>query len=81
MRVGRASIVGILDASPFALGLGAVLWTVGDQFAPEALFAISVLLALGIGALLAVVSASRYVADGTRFVLVRSVADALLWWV
>ncbi|MCU4800225.1 hypothetical protein OB920_07570 [Halobacteria archaeon HArc-gm2] len=75
----RAAIYGITDAAPFAIGLAIVVWSVGEMFAPGRLLIIALLLGAGVGALLATLSASRYVADGTRFWLVRATVDALLW--
>lgn len=80
MAWGRAAIYGTLDAIPFALGLGFVVLTVGDAFAPGRLLAISVLLGGGIGVLLAMISASRYVADGKRFWLLWNATELAAWW-
>ena len=80
MQLGWPALVGLLDALPFAVGLGLALWSVGEAFAPGRLLVISLLLGAGVGALLATISASRYVADGTRFWLVRSAVDATMFW-
>lgn len=53
MGSGWAAIVEVLDAFPFALGLGIVLLHVGETLDPGRLLAISVLLAVGVGTLLA----------------------------
>jgi len=78
MGFGRAAVYGVLDAAPFAVGLGLALLSVGEMFAPGELLAITVLLSLGLGLLLAMISASRYVADGSRFWLVWNFADLFI---
>lgn len=80
MGLGWAAIYGTLDALPFALGLGVALLSVGDTFAPGQLLMISVLLSGAIGALLTMISASRYAADGKRFWLLRNAAELTVWW-
>ncbi|SFS01347.1 hypothetical protein SAMN05216559_2484 [Halomicrobium zhouii] len=76
----RAAIYGILDATPFAIGLAIAVWSVGEMFAPGRLLLIALLLGAGVGSLLATLSASRYVADGTRLWLIRAALDTVLWW-
>ena len=82
MGLGVATVYGVLDAVPFALALSAALLVIGgDQFPSGQLAVITLLLGAGVGALLALISASRYTADGTRFWLLRSAVDAaILWW-
>jgi len=80
MGQGQAAMYGILDATPFAIGLAIAVWSVGETFAPGRLLLVALLLGTGVGALLATLSASRYVADGTRFWLIRAAINALLWW-
>lgn len=76
-----AAVIGILDAFPFALGLRLLLMEFGHVFPPGQRLAISAFLGLGFWALLATISAYRYATDGSRFWLVWSFVDLLIWWI
>jgi len=48
MGQGQAAMYGILDATPFAIGLAIAVWSVGETFAPGRLLLVALLLGTGV---------------------------------
>lgn len=78
----RGTLLGGLDALPYGAGTGAATYLVtrASETGLQPLL-LALLLGVVVFVLLATVSTSRYVADGTAFPITRFVlSDAILFW-